>query len=206
MFGIEESEGVLAHGLEAVVEVAKGLKAAFDSPSKPISENGSPERFCPTVGFFTFSPSCLRFFSCNDAGEVSVHLVTDVKDSPFAALPASAAGFDVVSSLDKLQELVKKVPSLISQHTVPSRSNNPEPCSGAAILALGDSLLPTGGKGYLITTMRPTFGSLSLRKVRICFFVLLLLYIFILTITLVAEGEQKPLRRQGRGGVNVLAY
>ena len=37
------------------------------------------------------------------------------------------------------------------------------PCSGAAILSLSDSLTPTGGKGYLLTTTRPTFGSLTLR-------------------------------------------
>ena len=169
MFGIEETEGVLAHGLEAVVKVAKGLKEAFDSktPSAETPKDGAPGQFHPTVGFFTFSPSCLRFFSCNDNGEVSVHFVTDVKDSPFAALPASAAGFDVVSGIDKLKGLVDKVPDLISQHTITSRTNSPEPCSGAALLALGDSLIPTGGKGYLITTMRPTSGSLSLRKVSI---------------------------------------
>jgi len=109
MFGIEETEGVLTNGLEAVVKVARGLVEEWEASSST-SPPPSPEPFRPTVGFFTFSSSCIRFYSYKpETGEVATQIVTDVKDSPFAAMPATQAGFDVSKNFDSLLDLVSKV-------------------------------------------------------------------------------------------------
>ncbi|GMH57827.1 hypothetical protein TL16_g02475 [Triparma laevis f. inornata] len=151
LFAIDCSDPLtLDMGLEAVRAAAVALGEKY--AAVPVK---------PTVGFFVFD-AIMRFFRVRGE-EVSLEVVPDAKDSPFAGLPAVSFCYPVdVDGLKKLDMIMKSVKKFIEK-TPPPRSSVRLSCGGAAIAALHDACDVSGGKGYLISCGRPKFGKGALR-------------------------------------------
>lgn len=163
LFALDETSGMLEAGLEAVVKCAEALAERFREDGDRNDQGAAeyPQRMHPRLGFFTFG-NVMRFYKYKSENDVAVDIVTDVEESPFAALPSSTLCFDVLEEMDKLKNLVDKVPWLVDK-TLANSKNSFGPCTGAAIEALYDSLAASGGKAYLLASARPRFGKLRLR-------------------------------------------
>lgn len=114
--------------------------------------------------------------------ELSIAIMSDVTDGPFAPLPLDVWTFDVGTELGLTlwKRYVEEVPDLIQKilepyndvtdggssagmkatHGFDGRGLN---CGGAALAVLADALRDSGGSGTLLTSNRPNFGAGFLR-------------------------------------------
>ena len=101
--------------------------------------------------------------------ELAVSIVSDVTDDPFCPLPLNSWSYNVGEGLESrewhrfcrvLDSFTELMDQLQQQQQSDTWTRN---CGGAALVALGDALKDSGGRGTLITSRRPNYGVGALR-------------------------------------------
>ena len=175
---------VLTNAVEEMDEFWKKQKR-YTTRVTGVEEIRMAEDALPRIGFFVYLQNHVliphwkwkerRKNESNESGwELSVSIMADVKEDPFASLPLASWTYAVgdvnsfqsknAAPLYKLHELIQQVPSILKE-MVPDYKCRGTPkesdswnCGGAALLIMCHALHAIGGRGTLLTSSRLNYG------------------------------------------------